>query len=42
MKDTKQKWFKEAAYGLFVHWGFTRCWPGSTRGNGPITSRNGS
>lgn len=21
MKDTKQTWFKEARYGLFIHWG---------------------
>ncbi|MEG0692964.1 MAG: alpha-L-fucosidase [Oscillospiraceae bacterium] len=21
MKDTKQEWFKEAKYGLFIHWG---------------------
>ena len=21
MKDTKQKWFKEAKFGLFIHWG---------------------
>lgn len=21
MRDTKQKWFKEAKYGLFIHWG---------------------
>lgn len=21
MKDTRQQWFKEAAYGLFIHWG---------------------
>ena len=21
MKDTKQQWFKEAKFGLFIHWG---------------------
>jgi alpha-L-fucosidase len=21
MKDTKQQWFKDAKYGLFIHWG---------------------
>ena len=21
MKDTKQPWFKEAKFGLFIHWG---------------------
>ena len=21
MKDTKQQWFKDAKFGLFIHWG---------------------
>ncbi len=32
MKDTKQKWFKEAAYGLFVHWGLYAVLAGEYQG----------
>ncbi len=32
MKDTKQQWFKEAAYGLFVHWGLYALLAGEYQG----------
>ena len=32
MKDTKQKWFKDAKYGLFIHWGLYSILAGEYRG----------
>lgn len=32
MKDTKQKWFKEAKYGLFIHWGLYSMLAGEYKG----------
>lgn len=32
MKDTKQQWFKEAAYDLFVHWGLYALLAGEYQG----------
>jgi alpha-L-fucosidase len=32
MKDTKQKWFKEAKYGLFIHWGLYSLLAGEYKG----------
>jgi alpha-L-fucosidase len=32
MKDTKQQWFKEAKYGLFIHWGLYSVLAGEYKG----------
>lgn len=32
MKDTKQKWFKDAKYGLFIHWGLFSLLGGEYKG----------
>ena len=32
MKDTKQQWFKEAKYGLFIHWGLYSILAGEWKG----------
>jgi alpha-L-fucosidase len=32
MKDTRQKWFKEAKYGLFIHWGLYSLLAGEYKG----------
>ena len=32
MKDTKQQWFKDAKYGLFVHWGLYSILAGEYKG----------
>ena len=32
MYDTKQKWFKEAKYGLFIHWGLYSLLAGEYKG----------
>lgn len=32
MKDTKQKWFKDAKYGLFIHWGLYSLLAGEYKG----------
>ena len=32
MKDTKQKWFKEAKFGLFIHWGLFSILGGEYKG----------
>lgn len=32
MKDTKQKWFKDAKYGLFIHWGLYSILAGEYKG----------
>ncbi len=32
MKDTKQQWFKDAKYGLFIHWGLYCLLAGEYRG----------
>lgn len=32
MKDTKQQWFKEAKYGLFIHWGLYSVLGGEYKG----------
>ena len=32
MKDTKQKWFKDAKYGLFIHWGLYSLLGGEYKG----------
>lgn len=32
MKDTKQQWFKEAKYGLFIHWGLYSVLAGEWKG----------
>jgi len=37
MKDTKQQWFKEAKYGLFIHWGLYSILAGEYKGK--ITTR---
>lgn len=31
MKDTKQQWFKEAKFGLFIHWDYMPFWLENTR-----------
>ena len=32
MKDTKQQWFKEAKFGLFIHWGLYSLLAGEYKG----------
>ena len=32
MKDTKQQWFKDAKYGLFIHWGLYSILAGEYKG----------
>lgn len=32
MKDTRQKWFKDAKYGLFIHWGLYALLAGEYKG----------
>ena len=32
MKDTGQSWFKEAKYGLFIHWGLYSVLAGEYKG----------
>ena len=31
-KDTKQEWFKDAKYGLFIHWGLFSLLEGEYKG----------
>ncbi len=32
MKDTKQQWFKDAKFGLFIHWGLYALLAGEYKG----------
>jgi alpha-L-fucosidase len=32
LKDTKQQWYKDAKYGLFIHWGLYSILAGEYKG----------
>src|SRR5215467_2413804 len=42
MNNPRSKWFREAKFGLFIHWAFTRFPPGRGRGSRYRASANGS
>lgn len=41
MQDTKQQWFKDAKFGLFIHWGYIQFLQESIKEREQIGLRNG-
>ena len=41
-RDARLAWWREARFGMFIHWGPTPCRPARTRASGSPASANGS
>ena len=41
-RDARMKWWREARFGMFIHWGIYPCPPELTKANRSPASANGS